>query len=191
MCMAMVPCMPAWLQSRRISCSLDEERMMVLLQLFSMVSLKVSGLFSSSFVTQDLLVVALGPWPARCLRTASIWARCSGVSRARASGGMGGIPVIWVLTVVSHSPGFTSIGLNSSAARDANGYRQSASVKKDTFFTEKPPVENRASHTADAKAIPLLGHPAVTLGDGRFGQFEAPRGLFGLRLPGFPACAVF
>src|SRR5215472_16885067 len=39
MCIVAVPCIPPWLHSRRISCSVPEERTMVLLQLCFTVSL--------------------------------------------------------------------------------------------------------------------------------------------------------
>src|SRR5579863_7541535 len=73
----------------------------------------LNPLSRSSFFRQPLLTVFLAPFRAAIM--ASIFARCSGVSLASTSAGMGGIPLICPFNVVCHSPGFTSNGRKSAA----------------------------------------------------------------------------
>lgn len=104
---------PLVVQSTRISCLLPDEVTIERAQEAMLLSDMLNGLSRSSFFRQPLLTVLLAPLLPAIM--ASIFARCSGVSLASTSAGMGGKPLVCPFNVVCHSPGFTSNGRKSAA----------------------------------------------------------------------------
>src|SRR4051812_10715424 len=84
-------------------------------------------------------VSVCGPFSASFLKAVSIAARCSGVTFSCHSFGIGGMPVIWCVDVISHRPGLTS----SLSAATASGVTQQHPNRtmgmRRRVFIERPP----------------------------------------------------
>src|SRR5277367_4520532 len=104
---------PPEAHSMRISCLLPVEVTTTREQELVAWSAALKPFSRSLAVMQVLLTVGLDPLLA-CIM-ACILARCSGVNLLSTSSGMGGIPVVCPLTVVSHWPVFTSRVRKSAA----------------------------------------------------------------------------
>src|SRR5579864_6621229 len=77
-----------------------------------------------SLVTQFLVVVVRGA-PMAFMRS-SILARCSGDIWARTSGGIGGVPELSLVLVLSHWPVLTASGTESAAQAAAHASNKKA-----------------------------------------------------------------
>ncbi len=121
---------------------------------------------ASCFVMHSRSVSVCGPFSVSFLKAVSIAARCSGVTLSCHSFGIGGMPLIWCVDVISHSPGLTS-SLSAASASGATHQQPSRTIRVHRVFIERLPVmrswaglwRKSSRNAAPARRVPLRGYP--------------------------------